>query len=83
MARRHRVDDDHAAPLADARREDARSIERRAVAVERPREVERRVALEGEALRLHGVAGVQRLAEVERRYLGGHLSAQTNESRNE
>lgn len=68
MARRHGVYHERATALTDAGRHDA-SLERIHVALERPGEVDGRVALQRYALNLRRVAGVQRrVAKIERSY---------------
>lgn len=59
MIGRHGIDHQYAAPLADASRNYSR-LERRHITVERPGEIQRRVALKRHALRLSGVSGVER-----------------------
>ena len=63
----HGIDHQDATPLADAGRYDA-SLKRRHITVERPGEVQRRVALQGHTLGLSGIPSVQcRISKIERR----------------
>lgn len=67
---RDRIDHQDAAALTDAGRHHAR-LESGHVTMERPCEIQWRVAFESHALSLSGVAGVQRrIAKIERGYFG-------------